>query len=141
MPHFSCWALKSPSVSFLSSMSFPSSLLSAMVAALGCFPHPTQWAARGRSMLEIEFPSSTSGNSSSDFPLLSALRVEVLGGQIGLLKWRSLCIRSVWVEERGWEGGAAFSRRESVTAALGTHPRTFPICPTPAPFHCTLNSS
>lgn len=101
MPHSSSWALKSPSVSFLSSMSFPSSLLSALVAALRCFPHPTQWAGRGRGMLEVEFPSSTSGNWSNDFPLLSALGVEVLGGQIGLLEWRSLCIRSMWVGGMG----------------------------------------
>lgn len=90
MSHFSSWALKSSSVFFLSPMSFPSRLLSALVAALGCLSPPTQWTGRGRGMLEVEFPSSTSGNSSSDFPLLSALGVEILGGQTGLLEWGSL---------------------------------------------------
>lgn len=92
---------------------------------------PTQWTGRGRGTLEVGFPSSTSGSSSSDHPLLLALGVVVLDGQTGLLEWGSLCVRGMWVR----------SRREIVTPAPGTHPRTFSICPTPPPFHCTLNSN
>lgn len=56
MPHFSSWALKSPSVSFLSSMSFPSSLLSALVAALGCFPptpNSVDWKGKGHARSRV----------------------------------------------------------------------------------------
>lgn len=114
-----------------SSMSFPFCTFSALGGNSGVPVPPTQWTGRGRGTLEVGFPSSTSGSSSSDHPLLLALGVVVLDGQTGLLEWGSLCVRGMWVR----------SRREIVTPAPGTHPRTFSICPTPPPFHCTLNSN
>lgn len=76
-------------------------------------------------MLEVRVPSSTSGSSSGDHLLLLPPGAEDLGGQPGLLEWGSLSQGCI-------VGGADFSRRERVTPAPGTHPRTFPTAP-PSP--------
>lgn len=73
-----------------SSMSFPFCTFSALGGNSGVPVPPTQWTGRGRGTLEVGFPSSTSGSSSSDHPLLLALGVVVLDGQTGLLEWGSI---------------------------------------------------
>lgn len=99
-------------------MSFPSSSLSALNSSSGV---PVDW--KGRGTLEVGSPVLPQAAGAASTPPLSS-EGRGPGWSAGLREWGSLSQRAMWM------GGADFSRRESVTPAPGTHPRTVPTCST-----------